>query len=106
MYSKPCQAGFRSNHPEVLFKKDILENLAKFTETLLTLLNSNFIKKETLTQVCSCKFCEIFKSNFLYRTLLVAAPLGSNYASANCIRYITKSYFITEMSSKPDPLFI
>ena len=31
------------------------------------------IKKETLAQVFSCEFCEIFKNNFFYRTLPVAA---------------------------------
>ena len=33
----------------------------------------NFIKKETLAQVFSCEFCEIYKNTFYYRTLLVAA---------------------------------
>ena len=33
----------------------------------------NFIKKETLVQVFSCDFCEIFKNTFFYRTPLVAA---------------------------------
>ena len=33
----------------------------------------NFIKKETLTQVFSCEFCEISKNIFSYRTPLVAA---------------------------------
>ena len=33
----------------------------------------NFIKKETLTQVFSCEFCEIYKNTFYYRTPLVAA---------------------------------
>ena len=33
----------------------------------------NFIKKETLAQVFSSKFCEISKKTFCYRTLLVAA---------------------------------
>ena len=33
----------------------------------------NIIKKETLAQVFSCKFCEIFKKNFFYKTPLVAA---------------------------------
>ena len=33
----------------------------------------NFIKKESLAQVFSCEFCEIFKSTFSYRTPLVAA---------------------------------
>ena len=33
----------------------------------------NFIKKEALAQVFSCSFYEISKSNFFYRTPLVAA---------------------------------
>ena len=33
----------------------------------------NFIKKETLTQVFSCEFCEISKNTFSYRTPLVIA---------------------------------
>ena len=33
----------------------------------------NFIKKETLAEVFSCKFCEISKDTFSYRTPLVAA---------------------------------
>ena len=28
----------------------------------------NFIKKETLTQVFSCEFCEVFKNTFFHRT--------------------------------------
>ena len=34
----------------------------------------NFIKKETLTQVFSCEFCEISKNSFFHRTPLIAAP--------------------------------
>ena len=34
---------------------------------------SNFIKKETLAQVFSCEFYEIYKNTFYYRTPLVAA---------------------------------
>ena len=37
------------------------------------LLKCNFIKKETLAQVFSCEFCEIFKSTFFYGAPLVAA---------------------------------
>ena len=33
----------------------------------------NFIKRETLAQVFSCEFCEIYKNTFYYRTHLVAA---------------------------------
>ena len=35
----------------------------------------NFIKKEALTQVFSCEFCEIYKNTFYYRTPLVAASV-------------------------------
>ena len=35
----------------------------------------NFIKKETLTQVFSCKFWEVSKSNIFYRALPVAASV-------------------------------
>ena len=33
-------------------------------------------KKETLAQVFSCEFCEIFKNTFSHRTPLVAASEG------------------------------
>ena len=33
----------------------------------------SFMKKETLAQVFSCEFCEIYKNTFCYRTPLVAA---------------------------------
>ena len=33
----------------------------------------NFIKKETLAQVFSCEFCEIYQNTFYYRTPLLAA---------------------------------
>ena len=38
---------------------------------------SNFIKKETQTQVFSCKFCEISNNTFLQRTPLVV--VSENY---------------------------
>ena len=37
----------------------------------------NFIKKETLTQVFSCEFCEIFKELLFYRTPLTTASAKS-----------------------------
>ena len=33
----------------------------------------NFIKKDTLAQVFSCEFCEIYKNTFYYRIPLLAA---------------------------------
>ena len=43
-------------------------------ENVLQSRPANLVKKETLTQVFSCEFQEIFKSNFL-RTSLVAASV-------------------------------
>ena len=63
-------------------KRVFLEILQKFTgkhcarvSFLIKLQASacNFIKKETLTQVFSCKFCKISKKTFGYRAPPVAA---------------------------------
>ena len=48
-------------------KKDIPKNFTKFTGKHLW--QSLIIKKETLTQVFSCEFCENFKNTFYYRNL-------------------------------------
>ena len=53
---------YRSSRPEVFWKKGALRAC-------------NFIKKETLAQVFSCEFCEIFKNTFSHRTPLVAASV-------------------------------
>ena len=53
--------------PEVFCEKGVLRNFANSPQAC------NFIKKEALTQVFSCKFCEIFKNIFFYRTPPVAA---------------------------------
>ena len=72
----------RSSHPEVLCKKGVLRNFAKFRgkhlRQSLFLKNvagqaCNFIKKETLAQVFSCEFCKISKNIFSYRIPPVAA---------------------------------
>ena len=57
-------------------KKGVLKNFARFTGKHLCqslFLNKifedyNFVKKETLAQVFSCKFYEIFKITFLNNT--------------------------------------
>ena len=67
---------FRSSRPEVLYKKGVLRNFAKFTGKHLCqslFFNRNFIKKETLAQVFYCEFCEISKNTFSYGTPPVAA---------------------------------
>ena len=46
---------------EVLFRKGVLRNFAKFTRKHLC----HFIKIETLAQMFSCEFCETSKNTFL-----------------------------------------
>ena len=61
---------FRSSRPEAFCKKGVLRNFTKFTGIPQA---CNFIKKEALAHGFSCEFCEISKSTFFYRTLLLAA---------------------------------
>ena len=74
----------KSSCPEVLCKKGALRNFARFTgkhlcwRLFLIKLQAeicNFVKKETLTLVFSCEFCEISKSTVFYRTPPVAASV-------------------------------
>ena len=66
-------------------KKGILRNFAKFTGKRLC---RNFIKKEALAQVFSCKFCEISKNTFSYRTPPVAASVNTAHVMKIVIKMI------------------
>ena len=71
------RTSFYRGHPEVFCKKDVHRNLTKFTgkhlcQKLFWGLRPATLK-ESLAQVFSCKFCEISKNTFYYRTLPVAA---------------------------------
>ena len=70
-----CRLCLRSSHQKCSLKKGVLENFAKFIGKHLCqglFFNKveafNFIKKETLTQVFSCEFCEVFNNTFLQNT--------------------------------------
>ena len=65
-HTRYCSVCYRSSRPEVFCKKGVLRNFAKFTGKHLC--QSLFFKKETLVQIFSCKFCEISKNIFFYRT--------------------------------------
>ena len=77
--------------PDMFRKKVVLRNFKKFTGKHLCqslFFNNvaglrpqacNFIKKETVAQVFSCEFCEIFMNTFLYRTPLGAASDKSTF---------------------------
>ena len=56
----------RKQPPGVFYKKGFLKNFTKFTGKHLcqSLRACNFIKKETLAQLFSCEFCQIFKNIF------------------------------------------
>ena len=63
----------RSSYLRCSVRKGIFRNFAKNTPLPESLVFSffrvcNFIKKETLAQVFSCKVCEISKNTFSYRT--------------------------------------
>ena len=61
----------RSNHWRCFVKKGVLRNFAKFTKKHLChtpvpsgLRPASFLKKESLAQLFSCEFCEIYKNTF------------------------------------------
>ena len=54
----------------MFYKNGVLRSFAKFTGKHPV---CNFIKKETLAQVCSCEFFEISKNTFLDRAPPAAA---------------------------------
>ena len=67
--------------PEVVYKKSVLRNFAKFTGKHLCqslFFNKvegsacNAVKKESLVRGFSCEFCKISKNTFSHRTLPVA----------------------------------
>ena len=57
-----------------------------------------FIKKETLTQVFSCKFCKLFKNTFLYRTNLVAPSDNTTFTTEPMKQQInTYNFFVRSL---------
>ena len=90
----------RSSRPEVFCKRGVLRNLVKFTgkhlrqslffNKIAGLRPATLAKKETLTQVLSCEFCEISKNTFSYRTPLVAASIFLASCQVRRTRYQLK----------------
>ena len=56
----------------VFSKNIVLKNFASFL-----IKACNFIKKESLAQVFSCEFCEIFKNTYFYRTPPMATTVDN-----------------------------
>ena len=83
---------FRSSHRTCSVRKNVFKNFSKFTgkhlcQILIELLtlDSNFIEKETLTQMSSCEFCEIFKKTFFIEHFSATATV----CCFNTFKYIT-----------------
>ena len=73
---------YRKIRPYAFCKKDVYRNFTKFTGKHLCqslFFTLNFIKKETLAQVFSCKFFKISKNTFSYRTPQMAATVLGLY---------------------------
>ena len=60
----------------------------------------NFIKKETLTQVFSCEFCEISKNTFFHRTTPVAASELVKKCCFKLFRILQIEYIIYKKTQK------
>ena len=59
---------FRSSHRRCSRKKVFL-NISQYSQVI-------FIKEETLTQVFSCEYCEIFKETYFEKHLRTATSRG------------------------------
>ena len=67
LLNKSTKSG--SSRPEVFCKRVILKNFTKFT----TVLESPLLKKETLAEVFSFEFWEIFKNPYFAQYLQTGA---------------------------------
>ena len=108
---------FKRSYPKVFCKKVVLERFAKFTgkhpcQNILCNKNAglslHFIEKETLTQVFSCEFCEIFKITFL-PFYLFTHPVSAfvPFSQQNRVTsFVSTSFFIPMLSSSRSSLSI
>ena len=82
-------------------KKSVLTNFVKITgkqlfqslffNKVLGLRPATLLKKETLEQVFSCEFYDIFKNTFFHRTTLVAAS-GQLNLTINLVIYLAETF--------------
>ena len=92
--------GSRSSHPRYSIRKGVLKNFAKLTgKHLCQSLFFNKVKKETLSQVFSCEFCEISKNTFFTEHLWATASKATKQKSY----YFRLIFRISEMYSGYTP---
>ena len=96
----------KSSHQRCFVKKvfsGISQNLQEITCYRVSFLIKfqpsacNFLKKETLSQVCSCKFCEISKNTSFYRTPLDDC-FWNNQAAIRVLRNVTRNFELINRS--------
>ena len=80
--TKLIQTFYRSSHQRCSMTESVFRNFRKFMRKDLSqnlffnkVAGLNFIKKETLAQVFSCEFCEVFKSTFFTKNLWTTASV-------------------------------
>ena len=75
---------YRNSHGRCSIKKGVLKNFAKFTGKHLcqSLFFNNFIKKDSVAQVLSCEFNEIFKKTFFTEYLRTTASVLNLFAQS------------------------
>ena len=73
---KPLKRSPLIENPPGTYRTDLFSLYLCFQEAVLWRCSAkkacNFIKKGSLAQVFSCKFCKMFKNSYFYRTSLVA----------------------------------
>ena len=79
------------SRPEVFFKKAFLESSQNSKEN--TSAGASLLIKGLLTQMFSCEFYEIFKSNFFHRTPPVAASILCQNSFLFCFTIFSERIF-------------
>ena len=83
MYNSIYRRGQRTCSVKKLFLEiSQIHRKMPVPEPLFNKVELKFFKKETVAQVFSCEFCEIFKNTFSYRTPSVNVSAPSVAASA------------------------
>ena len=79
--TKRLNEPYRSSHPRCSIKKGVLKNFAKFTgKHLCQSLFFNKVDSETLAQMFSSEFCEIFKNTLFTVHLWTTASDPENFS--------------------------
>ena len=78
MFTRKESTRYRSTRLEEFCKKMFLK-ISQISQGKTRPDACNFIKKETLAEAFSCKFCEMFKNTFFCKTPLVVASVDSHF---------------------------